>query len=121
MGYDTRNSELQNCCLSTQQTCTKCKVGYIHDGYGCKGCDSGYSCHPVLGLQCPSGFTCGGGYYANACCVAKPIPKVCHQRDGSFNGAACGYNCDENCNCGHCNNNVGCMSSDACLGVCNSG
>merc|ERR1711904_710677 len=66
---DKCDSELENCCLSDQQTCTKCMSGSIHDGYGCKRCDSGFSCYTVLGMLCPSGFTCGGGYYANACCI----------------------------------------------------
>lgn len=45
----------------------------------------------------------------------------CHQLDGSFDGAACGYNCDDDCNCGHCNSMPGCMSEDQCMGNCNSG
>lgn len=41
--------------------------------------------------------------------------------DGSFVGAGCGYNCDDDCNCGHCNTAPGCLSEDQCLGNCNSG
>merc|ERR1711934_621183 len=45
----------------------------------------------------------------------------CKQRDGSFTGGACGYVCDDDCNCGHCNNKPGCMSEDTCMSNCNSG
>merc|ERR1719198_2040332 len=50
-----------------------------------------------------------------------PSPGQCHQLDGGFDGAACGYNCDDNCNCGHCNSKPGCLSEDTCMGNCNSG
>merc|ERR1719506_3663371 len=41
--------------------------------------------------------------------------------DGSFEGTGCGYNCDDDCNCGHCNTAPGCLSEDTCMGNCNSG
>lgn len=50
-----------------------------------------------------------------------PPPPQCAQRDGTYTGPACGYACDSNCNCGHCNTKPGCMSEDQCLGPCNSG
>lgn len=54
----------------------------------------------------------------------EPTPAPagqCHQNDGGFDGPACGYNCDENCNCGHCNSKPGCLSEDTCLTNCNGG
>jgi len=55
--------------------------------------------------------------------VPVPTPSLphCHATDGSFDGPACGYNCDENCNCGRCNSKAGCLSEDSCLGACNGG
>lgn len=48
-------------------------------------------------------------------------PGSCHAKDGSFDGPACGYVCDDQCNCGRCNVKPGCMTEDACLGGCDSG
>merc|ERR1711957_188243 len=54
--------------------------------------------------------------------VPSPAPAdQCHQNDGSFDGPACGYSCDENCNCGRCNSKAGCLSEDTCLTNCNGG
>jgi len=42
--------------------------------------------------------------------------------DGTVIGEdACGYNCDDNCNCGRCNTKPGCASEDQCLSNCNVG
>lgn len=42
--------------------------------------------------------------------------------DGTVIGEqACGYNCDENCNCGRCNTKPGCGTEEQCLGNCNAG
>lgn len=71
---------------------------------------------------------CNGGNNAKWCpATPSPAPspspedKICAQRDGSFSGEACGYNCDDNCNCGHCNTAPGCLTEDTCLGTCNAG
>jgi len=54
--------------------------------------------------------------------IALPLAaSQCHQSDGGFDGVACGYNCDDDCNCGHCNSSPGCLSEDTCMGNCNSG
>lgn len=51
-----------------------------------------------------------------------PAPSLtCSANDGSFTGIACGYVCDDDCNCGRCNTKPGCMSEDQCLGTCNAG
>lgn len=50
-----------------------------------------------------------------------PAAGGCHQKDGSFDGPACGYVCDDDCNCGRCNTKPGCMAEDKCMGNCNGG
>jgi len=60
---------------------------------------------------------CNSGGNAKWCAGISPTPPtpvtpVCH---------GCGYNCNDNCVCGHCNTKPGCMSKDTCLGPCDSG
>jgi len=52
--------------------------------------------------------------------VAKSTPAPAPAPAGATcNG--CGYVCDADCNCGHCNTKPGCMSESMCLSNCNSG
>merc|ERR1719410_2240081 len=53
--------------------------------------------------------------------LPTPEDKVCKQRDGSVTTEACGYACDDDCNCGRCNTAPGCLTEDTCLGTCNAG
>lgn len=106
-------------------------------GYACdENCNCG-RCNSKPGCLSESQCTgpCNGGGNAKWCGVAPtpgpgpmppsppppPPPASCHQKDGSFDGAACGYSCDDNCNCGRCNSKPGCMNESQCLGPCNGG
>jgi len=50
-----------------------------------------------------------------------PVGPLCQDGSQDVAFAACGYNCDDECNCGHCNTKPGCMSEDQCMGNCNGG
>ena len=60
--------------------------------------------------------------------IAAAIPHELELgSEGTNNSSAkipchgCGYACDANCNCGHCNMKPGCQSSGQCMGPCDSG
>eukprot|EP01079_Euglenida_sp_SAG-EU17-18_P002982 gene2982-3551_t len=75
----------------------------------------------------PVGDFAAGATLSQACpdqCLASPartpvpVPALL---PGPTECDSCGYNCDANCLCGHCNLKPGCDTAGQCLGNCNSG
>jgi hypothetical protein len=98
-------------------------------GYACDAdCNCG-RCNTKPGCQsqsqclgpCDSGHNakwCGGGPAPPSPPSPSP-PSPSPKPTGNCQG--CGYACDADCNCGHCNTKSGCMSNSTCLGACDSG
>jgi len=98
--------------------CDKC-------GYSCDAnCICGH-CNAAPGCQSNSTCltNCNSGHNAKWC-GGKPTPApvptpAAPTPAGQCN--ECGYSCDANCICGHCNTKPGCESEAQCMGNCNSG
>ena len=96
--------------------------------HGCgHGCDANCNCGVCKTTKCDSESLCLGpcnaGHNAKWCGggPTPPPPPAPPGPHPAGNCQACGYNCDADCNCGHCNTKPGCSSETQCLGPCDSG